>query len=135
MRSVSLWLKLLATGSLTMLLSACYGTIAVMYGVPVTDLRGSVKTVRRTDGLPLPGIEISYTHGDPADLSTENWMPLGKTDVTGSLDYFLTNEIWGNFSVKAEDTDGEGNGGDFQLQVREVVDEAVEVLELDPKAP
>lgn len=135
MRSFSLWLKVLATGSLTMLLSACYGTIAVMYGVPLTDLRGSVKTVRKTDGLPLPGIEISYTKGDPTDLSTENWKPLGKTDPTGTLDYLLTTEYWGQFSVKAEDTDGADNGGDFQTQVREVVDEAVEVLELDPKAP
>lgn len=138
MRRLSLWLKVLATGSLTMLLSACYGTIttlAVMYGAPVTDVRGSVKTVRKGDKGPLPGIEISYTQGDPTDFGAENWKPLGSTDETGMLDYELTNEGWGNFSVKAEDTDGPANGGEFETLVVEAVDEAVEILEMDPKVP
>ena len=59
MRRIASLLKFIAVGSFSILLSACYGVIQVMYGVPelINEGRGKLRFVDR-DGDPIPGLEV-----------------------------------------------------------------------------
>ena len=129
-KKLALVLKIFATGSLSLLLSACYGVVQVMYGVPM-GLRGIVK-VKSSENVALPGIKVSYkvlTTGQPDPL---NWNQLGLTDSLGSLDYALYDFQGPEYSLKllVEDVDGVENLGEFSPTTL-VVDEWEEIVNLD----
>ncbi len=138
MKKIGLFLKLLATGTLTMLLAACYGTIQVMYGVPYSQRSGVIK-VKRTDNTPIPGIKVMYTTDPDATyiLDSPSWrQPMGEihTDAEGSLQYIEYLDDYELLWAKLEDVDGEDNGGHYATQVITVDDteEIVIMVESEP---
>lgn len=136
MKKVGLILKLLATGTLTMLLTACYGAIQVMYGVPYSRRSGLIR-VQRADTTPIPGIKVMYTTDPDASymLDSPSWQPMGvgQTDSEGALQYTEYLDDYELLWAKLEDIDGEEHGGQFATQVIAVDDsiEDVTMVELE----
>lgn len=129
MKRISTLLKLIATGSFTLLLSACYG---VYYFV---DKKIKV-TVTNTQGEPVQGIKVTYTEGFKGEVPLEEEFyteypqttdEYGETLITASVERD-TKALF----VKVEDIDGGENLGDFKTQIIEV-DEENERIILEPK--
>lgn len=128
-RRLSLLFKLLATGSLSMLLSACYGVVVAMYGVPYR-LTGGVR-VQTADKLPLPEIKVSYRQWPVSSPEPTGWTALQPTDQNGLSGYYLDPDLGENLRLRLEDADGPANGGNF-LPQEVLVDEQEELVILDP---
>jgi len=130
MKRISWFFKFLATGTFTMLLAACYGTIQVMYGVPYS-MRGLVKTRKIGTDIPVQGIKVSYQIRQGAVSDSGDWSEIDVTDGEGALAYDIIAEPDDVLFIKLEDMDGELNEGNFEATTI-TVDEAVEVVELVP---
>jgi hypothetical protein len=138
MKKVSLILKLLATGTLTTLLAACYGTIQVMYGVPYGQRSGTIRVQREGDGdepIPIPGIKVTYTTYPDYSQPEAYWSELGTgyTDGTGMLGYSVYLDDHETLTVRLEDVDEGENGGLFDTQEINV-DESVETVTMTLKS-
>jgi hypothetical protein len=123
-------LKFLATGTFTMMLAACYGTIQVMYGVPYA-LRGMVKARKAGTDIPVAGIKVSYLLFQGAAPESGDWSEIDLTDEEGTLAYVIQAEPDDGLLIKLEDLDGELNEGSFAETIL-TVDEHLEVVELMP---
>jgi hypothetical protein len=129
---MSMILKLLATRSLSMLLSACYGSIQAMYGVFATLRRGI--HVRKADSTPLPQIKVSYTATEAGLPESNDWYDLGRTDARGTLAYRVVADPPDSLKVRLVDDDGPAKGGAF-MEKTLVVDEVDEIGTLDEAKP
>lgn len=97
------FLWLIAAGSLSVLLAACYGVTAEMQ---------KIKTVRATDnsGNPIPNLQLSLSYNSELVETT-------RTDSTGVGGFeFYSDEKLDNYTVTVEDVDGEENLGEFSSQ-------------------
>jgi hypothetical protein len=123
MKKIGLFMKLLATGTLTMLLAACYGTIQVMYGVPYSQRSGIIKVQNSdTPPSPIPDIKVTFYStvldaNQLPDSSTWQFLREGPPAHAGSLlytEYLDDHEL---LLAKLEDIDDELNGGPYATQV------------------
>jgi len=112
MKYLSRILKFVATGSLTILLSACYGVVQAMYGVPINDMRGVIRA-KKSDATPIPGIKVSWRSGFPAQGDGVPWSDLGLTDPQGAIGYDVIVPLNAAMVARMQDVDGAANGGDF----------------------
>ncbi len=100
MNRITRWLKFIATGSASLLLSACYGVQQQMD--PLTCVSHALST-KSEDGTAIPGIRVSYQYAQ--EETTEHWTPLGITNDSGAilieLDVFQSDVIY----LKFEDMD------------------------------
>jgi putative lipoprotein (rSAM/lipoprotein system) len=137
MKKVGLILKLLATGTLTMMLAACYGTIQAMYGVPYSRRSGVIK-VQRNDTTPIPGIKVMYTTDPNASSTSGNpgWQPLGHgyTTPDGILQYSEYLDYHEQMYAMLVDVDGVENGGPYTTLVI-TVDETEEIVTMIENEP
>lgn len=123
MNTLSKVFRIAATGAVSMMLAACYGTPEplAMYGAPPDDgWRTLSLRVKTAMGEPVEGIRVSFIpySGDPSVL--------GNTDSAGEL--LLDYEVGAGELLGLDDTDGPDNGGDFQSRA---VDIPPETYELD----
>ncbi len=128
MNTLSKVFRIAATGAVSMMLAACYGTPAAMYGSPVAMYgappddywRTLSLRVKNVMGEPIEGIRVSFIpySGDPSVL--------GNTDSAGEL--LLDYDVSAGELLGLDDTDGPDNGGDFQSKA---VDIPPETYELD----
>ena len=140
MKKIGLFLKLLATGTLTMLLAACYGTIQVMYGVPYSQRSGIIKVQSSdTPPSPIPDIKVTFystvlAANQLPDSSTWQFLREGYTADAGSLQYTEYLDDHEMLLAKLEDVDGDVNGGPYATQVITVDDteEIVIMVESEP---
>ncbi len=99
------FLRVLVTGSFTMLLSACYGVM-----IPFS----ATLRVKNEDGTSeIPELKISYKNY-PED---EIWMDAGTTDYNGEFQFSTMNYSNEEYAFKIEDVDFGENLGDFQTKV------------------
>jgi hypothetical protein len=125
MKRVGLIFKLLATGTLTMMLAACYGTIMTLHN-GLYGRRSGVIKVLNPESMPIPGIKISYTTSleanNPPDSTS--WQPLGDgyTDPDGALRYTKYLDAYEILLVMLEDVDAEQNGGPYATLIIPVED-------------
>ena len=101
MKKMSLFLKIIATGSVSLLLAACYGTYAAMYGMPVTQRAGSFKIVDADTDEPIEGIRVSYLDEE----STINY-----SNKDGLVEYNISICDIDEITVFLEDVDENQNG-------------------------
>jgi hypothetical protein len=107
-------LRVLVTGSFTMLLSACYG---------VTVPFSKRFIAKNSDGEAIKGLEISYkTFEDSVE-----WFLSGETDIDG--EHYLTTYGFGGetYSFKVEDTDGAENLGEFTTKYFNELDDTEDI--------
>lgn len=131
MKKAALFFRILATGTISVLFTACYGTIQAMYGVP-SSIGGIIRTVKR-DNTPVPGIKVSYKITYSSGTVPDTWNNLGQTGATGQLEYEVACDPEDTLSLKVEDLDGQENGGDFVSQIL-IVDESSETVTLEEEA-
>ncbi|MGC9366173.1 MAG: hypothetical protein ACP5FK_03910 [bacterium] len=97
------FLWLIAAGSLSVFLAACYGVTAEMQ---------KIKTVRVTDnsGNPIPNLQLSLCYNTELVKTT-------RTDSAGVGGFeFYSDEELDNYTLTVEDVDGEENLGEFSSQ-------------------
>lgn len=108
MRKLYAFIKFIAMGSLTLILTACYGAIEVMYGVPYRLLNGKVR-IKDSQNTPIPGLSVVLA------VKYDNYQVLSTvTDQDGVADLQFE-DIYSDLDVKVIDTDGENNGGTFEF--------------------
>ncbi len=122
MKRLSKILRILATGSLTMLLQACYGVVMRMDDFDTTFLKAI-----DTNGEEIPELRISYQN----KTYTSNWEVYGSTDEFGEIG--IENQIYldSNTNLKIEDIDGEKNHGDFVTKTfthNDILNNTVEMI-------
>jgi len=126
-------LQFLATGTLTMLLSACYGAVEMimpMYGVPYSRRTILLRTVDSATKAPVQAISVSYRY-----LPAGTWQSFGSgaTDRYGEASQALYLDSTDEIAIRVVDVDGPLNGGTYAEQ-SVVVDvdtaTATEVLQL-----
>ncbi len=124
MKKLSLFFKLLATGSATMLLAACYGTYAAMYGMPVYDRSGSFQIIDSDTEDPIEGLKVSYEDEDGS---------FDYTDSYGMISYNLFTSYTDEINVIIEDVDDSENGMYPALTVKTIDadDDSIDVLRLE----
>jgi hypothetical protein len=140
-RRISIALKLLATGTFSLLLTACYGTVAMMYGVPAALRSGVIKVITKGSGanpVAVPGIKISLmgAYAELPSADDPNWLPIDAiSDQTGSL-AFSTYMDYHRYYAKLEDANDPllDNGADYATTIV-VVDEDPETVEIDTVVP
>lgn len=117
-------LKVLITGSLTMILQACYGIVA-----PTRHLVGKV-VVKNSKDQKIPGIKVSYKLIYD-NVESTSWTESGHTDSDGVLEYDVDLNEDEKLYLKIEDVDGTENLGDFKTKELEAVkgEETTVVLE------
>ncbi len=116
MSKISKWLKLIATGSVSLLLSACYGV--------QTQIEPEIKKTfnlitQSNDGLLIPDLKISFQYGDTAE--DDYWTHIGETDESGAITLELSYYPETAVFLKVEDVDGELNGS-FKSKVIKITD-------------
>lgn len=116
MKKISRWLKLIATGSMSFILSACYGVMKEFdEGVDATvDLR-----VESEDGVIIPNLQVSYQYAGID--TTEYWSVAGLTNDSGIIQLDLTYYTDEMIYIKIEDIDEEVNGS-FETKVIHLTD-------------
>lgn len=122
MKRLSKILRILVTGSLTMLLQACYGVVASME--PIYFIR--LKAVD-TNGEAIPELKISYQN----NTYTNDWEVLGSTDESGEIGIDEQTYLDSNTNLKIEDVDGVENLGDFETKAfthKDVINYTVEMI-------
>ncbi|MBN1646945.1 MAG: hypothetical protein JW874_02830 [Spirochaetales bacterium] len=99
---ISKVLKLLATGSLSLLLSACYGP----------QFRSLAYTVTNEDDDPVPELRVSLVD------SGSNTIDMTSTDSEGFFELLDFDNYTGTESrlIIIEDTDGPANQGEFETR-------------------
>lgn len=102
-------LKFLATGTFSLLLTSCYGTIQAMYGVPFRLREATIRT-QTVAGAPIPGLHV-VVHGNHV-------LESGTTDASGEV--VLTADPDVDLEILVTDTDGAANLGDFSDAVQPV---------------
>lgn len=90
-------LRVLVTGSFTMLLSACYGVM-----MPFS----AVLKVKDSTGDSIPDLEIKYK--DYPENTT--WLDAGVTNHNGEFQFSTMNYSGEEYMFKIEDVDGDKNG-------------------------
>lgn len=99
-------LKFVATGAITLMLSACYGVVTAMYGAPVPNNFKSCQVIAKSnDGLRLPGIKVTLIDFYAVPHA------MGYTNEFGFQDFSF--EYMGSEKLLLEDMDGVKNGGEF----------------------
>ncbi len=96
-------LKFLATGTVSLLLTSCYGTVQPMYGVPLGVRETAVK-VTNSAGAPISGLVVTA-------LSPGGFTDAGVTGTDGEAIVLV--EGPGPASIGIHDPDGGDNGGSF----------------------
>ncbi|MCF6334369.1 MAG: hypothetical protein L3J12_01330 [Spirochaetales bacterium] len=102
-------LKFIATGSLALMLTACYG---VMYGVSSKVVNGKV-SVKNTNGEPIPGLKLSIVEDGTNVVASEITDNLGVGELM--ID---TYNSWFDYQVYAEDIDGLANNGYYKSELK-----------------
>ncbi|MBN2625359.1 MAG: hypothetical protein JXA95_01735 [Spirochaetales bacterium] len=101
MKRISLWLKFLATGSFTLLLSACYGVIMTLEKV---HRSGSFVITDSNTGNPIEGIKVTYDGSYSSDYSNNS----------GIVNYNIDIESYSSslepITIYLSDVDGIANG-------------------------
>ncbi len=100
-------LAFLATGSMSVILAACYG-------VPIEDSHYKQISTFDNAGVPIPGLSVSEYNANGL-VSTHTTSSNGYV----ALDGYVINQSY----VKIEDTDGDANGGDFQTKEVQLLSE------------
>lgn len=95
-------LKFIATGSVSLLLTACYGTIHVMYGVPIRMRDVAVRTVTASR-QPIPELRVV--------LYGQGFHDEGTTNQQGEV--LFSTDAQPPLSVQVQDLDGDDNLGAF----------------------
>ena len=100
-------LKYLIVGSLTTLISACYGVIIDFQEHFLRRIK-----VRDTDGTPIPGLIVTLTDDiNPIVLAAEETDEAGEANL--SFEYY-PGESYKDLDLRVEDVDGQQNGGEFE---------------------
>lgn len=129
-RWLKMGLKLLATGTSTMLLAACYGVVQAMYGPPAGYREGRIQVVGN-DGESLPGIKVSFQESDSQNPDPNAWFAAGVTEADGTHDYaFAVDAAY--LHVKLSDIDNDTSV--VYEEKTAIVDEDPEIvtLEIEP---
>ena len=121
MKKIAKMLKFIATGSMALLLSACYG---VAYQIEQRSIRVKVKA-RTTSDEPIPGLAVSWGVGS----KPSHWIPAGKTDTTGMALVACDTNIEDTVKIKIEDIDGDTNGVYVAKTI--IADDTVKVVTMD----
>lgn len=104
MSTLSRVLKLIATGTVSLLLTSCYGTVQAMYGVPFRLREVTIKTqTADTPARPIPGLRVSLS-------GTGSFME-AQTDLHGEAVFSADPDL--DLTISVEDTDGSANLGEF----------------------
>lgn len=111
MKRISKWLKFLATGSVSLFLSACYG---VQQEFQLEASRRVTVNTKSEEGTLIPGLRVSFQYA--GEETTNYWNPLGETNDSGSISFELQPSPTDNIYIKIEDIDKEVNGL-YQSQV------------------
>jgi len=101
MKKISSCLRFLATGTMSLLLTACYGVkqVAVMYGMPTTVSRiGSFKILKNNE--PVEDIMVVYN-----DIGAE----VDYSNKEGIVQYELEMDLDMSIEVFLSEKDSEGN--------------------------
>lgn len=108
-------LKVLITGSVTMILTACYGIVA-----PSRFFNGKF-TLKDKKDQTIPDLKISFQTAI-GEAKEENWSDAGVSDENGEFEYGY--ELFEDESLyfKVEDVDGSDNYGDFKTVEFEAVE-------------
>jgi hypothetical protein len=115
MKNLRKILKILATGTCSLVLAACYGMVYTMQ-----ELTGSIRTVRADDGAAVPGLEVELHNG--AEVLT-----VGTTDAQGRFSYSITAPDSAEVYATVTDVDGPANGGTFAEKTVPVSDDPLSV--------
>lgn len=95
----------MATGSVSLILAACYGTPA---GVADPDDELLDLHLHVRSGVSgIPGIRVTFVASDPDDVNPVK----GTTGADGSLD--IRYDPYHGSKLLFQDVDGDANGGDF----------------------
>ena len=111
MKKTSALLKLIATGSLSIILTACYGMVAPMYGIPYAIKnygKGRIKTIDG-NGKVIPALKVTM-------LELNKIVSDSVTDDEGEYAYELSSMTEYDNKLRIEDVDGENNGGKFKTR-------------------
>ncbi len=95
-------LKFLATGTISLLLTSCYGTIQAMYGVPIT-FRDAKITTTTASGKPIEGLVVKYDSGGLSGARA--------TSETGEAEFTIDTSA--TTTIAVSDVDGPAHEGDF----------------------
>ena len=107
-------LRILVTGSFTMLLSACYGVMM--------PFSATIKA-ENSEGYGIPDLKISYKNY-PED---EAWMDAGNTDHNGEFQFSTSNYSDEEYNFKIEDVDG-SDYGSFQDKIVNLEDDLDNII-------
>jgi len=122
-----MFLKLLATGTFTLLVACCYG---VMYGIPGSLRSGTVRA-RTQSGDPVPGLSVRFLTGYAGYADSWYESRTGTTDAAGACAYDVMVMDGESLKASLSDVDGPANGGTFADEEL-IVDEADEIVTMDP---
>lgn len=95
-------LKFLATGTISLLLTSCYGTVQAMYGVPITFREAKVTTITAS-GKPIQGLVVKYDSGGLSDTLATSEAGEAKFTIDSSATTTIT----------VSDVDGPAHEGEF----------------------
>ncbi len=111
MKKIIPFFKLIATGSLSLILTACYGVaIKVMYGIPY-NLNNRRVCVKNTEGTPIPGLRLSVIEDDLRVKSVKYTDTMGEAEI--STDEMNTGF---DYDIYLDDMDGSGNLGHYESE-------------------
>lgn len=120
MKPISRMLKLIATGSVSLILAACYGVVYTMQQISGTF------TVRSSEtNEPIPGLKVTLAGAGVRDN--------GQTDDNGRFSFDVYPSGPEPVTATITDVDGTANGGDFGTAVVEYVDGGNRDVILDPR--
>jgi len=108
MKRISKWLRIVATGSVSLMLAACDGTPAGL-AHPDDELL-DLRVLARTGVSGIPGIRVTFVTSDPDDVNPVK----GTTGADGSLDFRY--DPYQGSKLLLQDVDGVANGGEFADQ-------------------
>jgi hypothetical protein len=130
-RIASIFLKVLATGTFSLFLAACYGVMTAMYGVPARY--GTIRVKDSATKAPIPGIRVSFKSWASSQAETiAQWEPYPVlSDGGGEIDYEY-GYVDATLYAKLEDIDEAANGS-YAPRIA-TIDGSYEDVELDPAA-
>lgn len=119
MNRLFLFFKLMAVGTFSLLVSACYGAPYRMDGL-YWDMKSGTVKVKNGEGKPIPGLSVVVRDTARPD----SFFPCVQTDVDGVA--FVCVPFAGTYQVDITDPDGPENLGQFKPATRVLLPEGLE---------
>jgi hypothetical protein len=110
MSKIRTLIKIIITGSATMILTACYGVY-----MPLSRFKGKLQVTNKASE-PITGIKVSYESAE--------FQEVGYTDKNGDVEYDIDSYGSNTINFKFEDIDGTDNLGEFKPITQEIAIEA-----------